>query len=67
MNSWALYLLGFLCGAAWLMAGMAVFSIVDPEGEFDELVMGDFELLSFFRSLLFWPVVVLVILHRRPR
>lgn len=67
MNLWALYLLGFLCGAAWIMAGMAVFSIIDPEGEFDELVMGDSDLWMFFRSLLFWPVVAVVIHLRRPR
>ena len=68
MTAWGFYLFCFLLGTAWMMAGMAVFSIMDPEGEVDDLVMGeDYALMTFFRSLLFWPLTAWVIHQRRSR
>jgi len=51
-------LLIFLGGWVWTVAGMAVFSALDPEGKHDQWVMGsDYSIVHFALSLLFWPVV----------
>ena len=58
----------FLCGSAWVVTGMAVFSWVDPEGKHDDLVMGaDYNIIQFWISAVLWPLTLLLIWLRKGR
>lgn len=63
-------LLIFLLGWVWTMIGMQAISIIDPEGQYDELTMGrgkEPSIVKFGIAILFWPITEAIIRYRRKR
>ena len=53
----------FFAGCGWVMLGMAVLARLDPNGEYDGLVMGECPNVTHYGlTLMVWPVVAFFIL-----
>ena len=58
----------FLSGSAWVVTGMALFAWFDPEGEHDDLVMGDdYSIVQFGIAAVLWPLALLAMWLRKGR
>ena len=57
--------LAFIVGCVWVIIGLEVLGHLDPDGNWDALVMGE-SIIRFGISLIGWPAVAAAMWMNRP-